>query len=92
MQLLVRIETEFWISGIAPFKDEMALLAFHDNEVEKEGRKMVMGDEPELKLMSIEGTESSSDTLPIRDYEQYRVSCALGGWCRCAVWVISASL
>lgn len=74
MQLLVRIETEFWIAGIAPFGDSMALLAYLDNEVDQgDGRKITEGDEPELKLMSIEGTESASDTLPINHYQLYRV-------------------
>eukprot|EP01147_Barroeca_monosierra_P010563 gene10563-2687_t len=75
MQLLVRIETTFWISGIAPFDEDMGLLAYLDSEVELlSGKKAPCGDVPEFKVLTMGALETNSTDLEIANYDKYRAN------------------
>eukprot|EP00301_Raphidiophrys_heterophryoidea_P026852 c9357_g1_i1.p1 GENE.c9357_g1_i1~~c9357_g1_i1.p1 ORF type:complete len:1120 (-),score=336.69 c9357_g1_i1:335-3694(-) len=57
--------TNFWISGLAPFGTDLVVLAYYD--IEEDGTRA----KPEVKLLTRDGDELTSDTLKVKGYEEY---------------------
>ncbi|EDQ88148.1 uncharacterized protein MONBRDRAFT_26746 [Monosiga brevicollis MX1] len=72
MQLLTRIQTDYWIAGVAPYGEDLILLAYLDKEEDVNGRTVVQGDEPEIRIMSVGAEEISDECLPMDGHEMYR--------------------
>jgi hypothetical protein len=77
LQITSMFQTDFYVSGIAPFGKSLALLAHVVEEDEGdagEGKGGVENQRPELRLMSLAAEELSSDALPIEGFEQYQAN------------------
>ena len=78
MELVAMVTTDFWVAGIAPFADNMVLLAYVLDEEDEEGGGGGGGgggaaevDRPELRILTMRAEEVSNDALDVRGYESY---------------------
>lgn len=60
---------EFFVSGIAPFRSELAILGYTEPTASNPDPEP-----PALYIMNRKGEEISSDAIPLRDYAQWRAS------------------
>jgi hypothetical protein len=77
LQIVSMFQTDFYISGIAPFGKHLALLAHVVEEDEGDtgsGGGNGENQRPELRLMSLAAEELSSDALPINGFEKYQAN------------------
>lgn len=67
------LETDYCICGVSPFTDsELLVFAYMgDDSMDARGGSRHGKQPPELKIVTRDGTEVSSDGLTIRNYEQY---------------------
>eukprot|EP01120_Amphizonella_sp_Union-15-10_P003630 TRINITY_DN1403_c0_g1_i1.p1 TRINITY_DN1403_c0_g1~~TRINITY_DN1403_c0_g1_i1.p1 ORF type:complete len:882 (-),score=190.64 TRINITY_DN1403_c0_g1_i1:13-2658(-) len=75
VQIVSIFETEgYFISGIAPFGEDLVILAFLDDDEEDDGSDEKKSLRPELRIVSRKGDEISSDALAIHGFEYYKAS------------------
>lgn len=67
------LETDYCICGVSPFTDnELLVFAYMEDDTNGGGGRGKRGKQPpELKIVTRDGTEVSSDGLTIRNYERY---------------------
>lgn len=66
MDILTVIQTEYFISGIAPFQEYLVVLAY----ISENGRAQY----PELRVIDRKNEDISSDALTIKDFEQNKTN------------------
>lgn len=72
VEIVAMFRTDFFISGIAPFGKDLAILAYSE-EITPDGQ-IPVGLRPELRIISREGEETSSDSLTIHDFDKYKAN------------------
>ncbi|SCZ92265.1 BZ3500_MvSof-1268-A1-R1_Chr5-2g07747 [Microbotryum saponariae] len=72
-------QVDCMISGIAPYGDSYLILAYlvedtYENEAtqDRDQQRRKAGQRPELRIISKEGDELSSDALSLRDYDRFQ--------------------
>jgi hypothetical protein len=78
--LSFRFRTEYIISGIAPFGNDLVILSYSEAEDNNSNQKTnpntnssIKGSEPELRIVTRDNAELSLDVLSIQGFENYRV-------------------
>jgi len=73
VQIVAMFQTDFWISGIAPFGPYLVILAYIEEEG-KNGKKNREAARPELRFVNIQNEDLCSDALPIYSYQYYKAT------------------
>jgi hypothetical protein len=66
--ILGMFEVDFYICGIAPYKDNLLMLAYDEDEEDKEKKKSPI---PELRVSDMKGNEVLCDGLTVKDYQTH---------------------
>ena len=79
MEIVALFRTDYWIAGIAPFDDHIAILAFIPEEAPdpQAGRRSgspAQSERPELRIVSRHNQYISSDALSVYGYQHYRTN------------------
>eukprot|EP00041_Stephanoeca_diplocostata_P024167 m.605583 g.605583 ORF g.605583 m.605583 type:complete len:910 (+) comp22465_c0_seq3:156-2885(+) len=77
-ELIAMFQTDYWISGLASFDNNLVAVAYVDED-ESEGDEVAKGglpeaQRPELKITSLRNEELCSDALSIRGFKAYQAN------------------
>ncbi|CAN0916548.1 Vacuolar protein sorting-associated protein 41 homolog, partial [Linum grandiflorum] len=80
VDIVASFQTSYYISGIAPFGDSLVVLAYihGEDESEKEfsstipSRQQVNAQRPEIRVVTWNNDELSTDALPVHGFEHYK--------------------
>lgn len=73
-ELVAMFTTDFYISGLASFNDDLVLVAYVEEEIEGDDGKpgVVEAERPELRITTLRNEEICSDALSIRGFKAYQ--------------------